>query len=195
MSNNFPMYDAVVLVDEEDNAIGFDTKINAHKNGGKLHRAFSVFIFNANNQVLLQCRSAEKYHFGNLWSNTCCSHPRGDEAVIDAAHRRLQEEFGFHVELTEIFSFIYRASDPTSGLTEHEYDHILFGKFNGQPKPNPAEISDWKWIDMDDLIHELKLYPFKYTPWLKVAVDEMQFRAEHIVRVLQDIDIRTKRQF
>jgi len=122
----------VVLVDENDNEIGVEEKINAHRKG-LLHRAFSIFVFNSKNELLLQKRAADKYHSGGLWSNTCCSHPRPGENLKDAAHRRLQEEMGFDCSLREVFSFLYKKSFD-NGLTEHELDHVFFGKFDGIPK-------------------------------------------------------------
>lgn len=163
----------LILVDALDNPIGFETKMNVHEKDAKLHRAFSIFIFNAQGKLLLQQRAREKYHFAGLWTNTCCSHPTKGEALNDAAHRRLQEEFGFDTELVEILSFIYRAYDPTSGLSEYEFDHVLVGKFDGEPTPNPKEISEWKWVDLLDVKRELEQNPTSYTPWFRIAIDRM----------------------
>ena len=163
--------DEVVLVDEQDRPVGYENKLRAHENGGRLHRAFSVFIFNAAGQMLLQKRSTRKYHFGGLWTNACCSHPRRGQAVAEAARLRLKEEFGFEpAELAEAFSFVYRAEDPASGLTEHEFDHVFCGRFDGEPKPNPDEIDEWKWVDVEDLARDVRRRPERYTPWFKVAL-------------------------
>ena len=131
-----PARDRVVLVDEQDRPLGTAAKLEAHQSGGRLHRAFSVFIFDSAGRMLLQRRGAGKYHFGGLWTNACCSHPQRDEPVVEAARPRLREEFGFDAELTPAFTFIYRATDPASGLTEHEFDHVFFGRFDGEPHPD-----------------------------------------------------------
>src|ERR671932_475281 len=114
----------IILVDTNDEQIGFETKLKAHENSGKLHRAFSIFIFNDAGKMLLQRRSKKKYHFGGLWTNACCSHPKRGEKLQDAARVRLRQEFGFYAELKEIFNFIYQASDAKSSLTEYEFDHV-----------------------------------------------------------------------
>jgi len=163
----------VILVDEDDNPVGFETKLRAHEDGGKLHRAFSIFVFDAAGRLLLQRRAKKKYHFGGLWSNTCCSHPKRGEELQDAARTRLRQEFGFDTELGEIFSFLYRASDAKSGLTEHEFDHVFYGEFDGDPLPNPDEIEDWKWADVTGLMSDLENNPQEYTPWFRIAIREV----------------------
>ena len=164
----------IVLVDEQDRPVGYEHKLRAHENGGRLHRAFSVFIFNAAGRMLLQKRSVRKYHFGGLWTNACCSHPRRGQAVAEAARLRLKEEFGFESpELAEAFSFVYRAEDPASGLTEHEFDHVFCGQFDGEPKPNPEEIDEWEWVDVDELAADVRRRPERYTPWFKVALERV----------------------
>lgn len=167
----------VILVDENDKQTGTEEKIKAHENGGRLHRAFSIFIFNSNGDLLLQQRALIKYHFGSLWSNTCCGHPRPGEETIDAAHRRLGEEFGFDTELKENSSLIYNA-DFTNGLTEREFDHSFVGIFDGQPSPNPEEIEDFKWISLEDLKEDIDKNPEKYTPWFKMFVSRIDFKKE-----------------
>jgi isopentenyl-diphosphate delta-isomerase len=162
----------IILVDENDNEIGSMEKIEAHKHGGKLHRAFSIFVFNDEGKMLLQLRAKKKYHFGGLWTNTCCSHPRKGETLEDAVHRRLKEEFGFDTDLKEIFSFTYRA-EFDNGLTEHEFDHVFIGNFNGEPKPNPEEIDNFKWIEIDELEKDVQNHPENYTPWFKIALDRV----------------------
>src|SRR5881628_3708342 len=165
------MTETVILVDEKDRPIGYEEKISAHSNGGKLHRAFSIFVFNSKGEVLLQLRAKAKHHFRNLWTNPCCSHPRKGEELERAAHRKLKQEFGFDTELKEVFSFLYKAKDPNSGLTEHEFDHVFIGEYNGVPKPNPEEIDDWKWVTPSVLKHDLANNPDHYTPWLKPAFE------------------------
>lgn len=165
--------DDLILVDEHDNEVGHAPKLAAHENGGRLHRAFSIFIFNAAGEMLLQRRAAGKYHFGGLWTNACCSHPRRGQTTVDAAHARLREEFGFDTELAERFTFVYRATDPTSGLTEHEFDHVFTGRFDGTPRPNPDEIGEWKWARPADLLADVTARPNAYTPWFKLAVERV----------------------
>ncbi len=163
----------LILVDEEDNPVGFAGKLEAHRNGGKLHRAFSIFIFNSEGKMLLQRRSLKKYHFGGFWTNACCSHPVKGEGLTDGVHRRLREEFGFDTELRERFRFLYRATDARSGLTEHELDHVFVGEFDGEPEANPDEIDDWMWVDLRDLESDLRANPEKYTPWFRMVVDRL----------------------
>src|SRR5438105_5960802 len=140
------MSEIVVLVDEKDHPIGYEEKMKAHSDGGKLHRAFSIFIYNSRNQMLLQLRSNAKHHFQSLWSNGCCSHPLRGEDLEKAAHRKLKQEFGFDTELKEVFSFLYKAKDPKSGLPEPEFNNVSLGKTNDVPKQNPEEMDDWKWF-------------------------------------------------
>ena len=162
--------DLLVLVDERDRAVGYASKLAAHRCGGLLHRAFSVFIFNPAGEMLLQRRAAGKYHFGGLWTNACCSHPRMGERLEDAARSRLAHEFGFTAELEELFSFVYRATDPASGLTEQEFDHVFRGEFAGEPRPNPDEIDQWRWVTPAALLEDLGRNPGLYTPWFKLIV-------------------------
>lgn len=162
----------IILVDEQDNIIGYEEKMKAHENGGKLHRAFSIFIFNSQGEMLLQQRSVKKYHFGGLWTNACCSHPNKGEELKDAVHRKLKQEFGFDTELQEEFTFLYKATDTTSGLTEHEIDHVFIGLFNGTPTPNPDEIDTYTWISIPDLQEDLATNPDKYSPWFKIALNQ-----------------------
>ena len=143
----------VILVNERDEPIGEMEKMEAHEKG-VLHRAFSVFIFNDNNELLLQKRASSKYHSGGLWSNSCCSHPRTGETIVEAGTRRLIEEMGFIVPLESVFSFIYKA-ELDNHLTEHELDHVLIGRYNEAPKFNADEVEDWKYIDLDALANDI----------------------------------------
>jgi isopentenyl-diphosphate delta-isomerase len=168
-----PARDRVVLVDEQDRPLGTAAKLEAHQAGGRLHRAFSVFIFDSSGRMLLQRRGAGKYHFGGLWTNACCSHPQWDEPVADAARARLREEFGFDTALTPAFTFTYRATDPASGLTEHEFDHVFFGRYDGDPRPDPAEIDGWQWVDLPQLVSDVNAHAERYTPWFRIALAEV----------------------
>jgi isopentenyl-diphosphate delta-isomerase len=165
------MNDQVILVNRGDKQIGTMEKMEAHKKA-KLHRAFSVFIFNSKKQMLLQRRALGKYHCGGLWTNTCCSHPRPGEETIDAAHRRLKEEMGFDTELKEVTEFIYKA-EFENGLTEYEYDHVFFGAYEGKIKPDKKEVCDWKYIDIDELVKDVKNNPDNYTPWFKIILGKV----------------------
>lgn len=160
-------------MNEKDEPIGFEEKIKAHEDGGHLHRAFSVVVFNKDGKSLLQLRSVKKHHFGGLWTNTVCSHPRKGEDVSAAAHRRLKEEFGFDIPLKERYSFIYKAADSQSGLTEWEYDHVFTGTYDGTPQPDAKEIDDWKWESPSDILRELEKNPGGYTFWSKLIFKKL----------------------
>lgn len=166
------MQEHVILVDELDNQIGTEEKIEAHKQG-LLHRAFSIFIFNNLGELMLQQRALEKYHCGGLWTNTVCSHQREGESTISAAHRRLREEMGFDTELEELFSFTYSAPFP-NGLTEHEFDHVVVGRFSGEPELNPVEAREFKWVTLEDLKVDVVASPDIYTPWMKICLPELE---------------------
>lgn len=166
------MEERVILVDENDREMGSEEKIKAHEDGGKLHRAFSVFIFNSKGEMLLQKRAVSKYHFGGLWTNTCCSHPHPGDPIEKTVHEKLKQEMGFDIELKEVFTFIYRA-EFDNGLTEHELDHVFIGKFDGEPQPNPEEADDWKWVNVEELQRDVKENPDNYTPWFRIALERV----------------------
>ena len=161
----------IILVDKKDNEIGVGEKIKIHKEG-LLHRAFSVFIFNSDSELLLQKRANIKYHSGGLWSNTCCGHPQSGEVLEVAAHRRLNEEMGFDCKFREIFSFIYQVKFDNK-LFEHEYDHVFIGKFDGYPLPNQDEVSEWKWMDIKRLERKVQENSDNYTYWLKIIINKI----------------------
>jgi isopentenyl-diphosphate delta-isomerase len=163
----------IVLVDEHDQPIGVADKLAPHQNGGRLHRAFSVFVFNAAGQMLLQQRAPGKYHFARLWTNACCSHPRPGKDVAAEAAARLHYEMGIDVALNPLFTFIYRADDPVSGLTEHELDHVFVGRFQGAPRPIAVEVMDWKWVDPQSVQADVAAHPAQYTPWFKIVLERV----------------------
>jgi isopentenyl-diphosphate Delta-isomerase len=163
----------IILVDDGDNPVGSASKLGAHLDGGRLHRAFSVFVFDPSGNMLLQRRARSKYHFGGLWTNACCGHPRPGEDTGAAARRRLDEEFGFETEIRELFQFTYLATDEASGLTEYELDHAFHGEFDGEPRPNPEEIEDWRWVRAEDLLADLAANPRIYTPWFRIAAERV----------------------
>jgi isopentenyl-diphosphate delta-isomerase len=172
------MAEKVILVDINDKEVGSEEKIRAHRTG-RLHRAFSVFVFNSKGQLLLQRRATAKYHSGGLWTNTCCSHPRPGEGTEEAAHRRLNEEMGFDCSLSEIFRFVYKVKFDDS-LFEHEYDHVFVGSYDGKPVLNREEADDWKWIGVEELKNDVEKNPGSYTYWLKVALGEvLSFSEQH----------------
>lgn len=160
----------VILVNENDEKIGLMPKMEAHEKGA-LHRAFSVFIFNDKNELMLQQRALHKYHTPGLWANTCCSHQRDGESSIDAGKRRLMEEMGFTADLKETTKFTYKAPFD-NGLTEHEIDHILVGSYNDEPNINPDEVASWKWMDLEAVREDIKQNPDIYTPWFKIIFEK-----------------------
>ena len=161
--------DNVILVDKNDNQVGLMPKLEAHQKG-VLHRAFSVFIFNNKYELLLQKRSFSKYHSGGLWTNTCCSHPREDEDILDAANRRLIEEMGIETSLRKVYEFTYKA-ELDNDLIEHEFDHVFYGVYNEDPSINKDEADGFKWIDMDSLNEDIKSNGDIYTVWFKIAFE------------------------
>jgi len=161
--------DFVILVDKNDKKIGLMPKMEAHEKG-VLHRAFSVFIFNDKNELMLQKRNVNKYHSPGLWTNTCCSHQKDGESNINAGKRRLEEEMGFCVDLNELDSFIYYVKFD-NGLIEHELDHILVGEYNGNFNVNPEEVDEWKWLTLDKIKDDIKRNPNNYTEWFKIIMD------------------------
>ena len=163
------MNDYVILVDEKNNQIGLEEKILAHKKN-LLHRAFSIFIFNDSFEILLQKRAPNKYHSGNLWTNTCCSHPLENLSLVESAKKRLVEEMGIKANLNEVFSFIYQA-EFDNGLFEYEYDHVLFGISNNKPILNPDEAIDYKWIKISDLKAQIEKNPGNFTVWLQIMIN------------------------
>ena len=165
------MKDLLILVDEEDNEIGLMEKLSVHQSGA-LHRAFSVFIFNSKGELLLQQRADDKYHSAGLWTNTCCSHPVNGEEIKSTIKKRLKEEMGIECETAFQFRFIYK-SEVGNGLTEHELDHVYFGKSDELPVPNILEAKDWKYISLDDLQKAIQQNPKDYTIWLKICLPEV----------------------
>lgn len=162
--------ESVVLVDADDRPLGRYDKLAAHQHPGVLHRAFSVLLFDARGHLLLQRRAGVKYHFRRRWSNSCCSHPRPGEDLLDAGRRRVREELGLEVELAHRASFEYRAVDLDSGLVEHELDHVLVGRTSLQPSPDPAEVDEVRWVGPDELARWLADEPDAFTPWLVPAL-------------------------
>ena len=161
-------FQQVVLVNEQDEEKGTMEKMEAHRKGA-LHRAFSIFLFDSKGNMLIQQRAAKKYHSGSLWTNTCCSHPYPGEAVEEAAARRLFEEMGIATALTHAFSFLYRA-EFDNGLTEHEYDHVFTGVYEGEINANSDEVASYTYKPVTELLRQVEDFPQRFTPWFKIAL-------------------------
>jgi isopentenyl-diphosphate delta-isomerase len=175
------MEQTLILVDEQNNVTGYGEKLQVHQDG-HLHRAFSLFVVNGAGQLMLQRRAIEKYHSGGLWANTCCSHPLKGEDREDTIHRRLLEEMGFDCELRPMFHFIYRA-ELDNGLTEYELDQVYIGFYEEAPLPNPDEVCDWKWMDIEELKKDIVARPGKYVYWLKAAFNEFYLSYQELLGV------------
>lgn len=161
----------VILVNEKDEEVGTMEKTVAHQKG-LLHRAFSVFVFNNKGELLLQQRAMNKYHSGGLWTNTCCSHPEPGEKIEEAARRRLKEEMGFDTAVERVDDFIYKARF-LNGLTEHEFDHVLAGEYEGPVNFNTEEVMDVCYKNLEDIRHSLETHPQKYTVWFHLALPKL----------------------
>lgn len=159
----------VILVDESDREIGTMEKLEAHQKG-LLHRAFSILVFNSKHELLIHKRADGKYHSSNLWTNTCCSHPAPGETIEAASHRRLREEMGFDCPMDSQFHFIYR-TELENNLIEYELDHVLLGFYEGDVFPNPEEVSDFRWVALEQLQQEMQADPAKFTFWFKLIVE------------------------
>jgi isopentenyl-diphosphate Delta-isomerase len=166
------MVQEVILVNEQDEQVGVMEKMEAHRKGA-LHRAFSVFIFDSKGRMLLHQRSLEKYHGGLLWTNACCSHPMPGELTEQAAARRLKEEMGFSTDLEKIFSFLYQA-EVENGLTEHEYDHVFAGEYDGGIHPHVGEVASYKFENMDAIRNSINSEPSKFTTWFRIAFPSIE---------------------
>lgn len=166
----------VILVDEQDTNLGSAERWLAHREG-RLHRAVSVFVVNRHGQVLLQRRAAAKPIFGGLWANTCCTHPRPGEDARSAATRRLREEMGIQADLDFCGTFTYQAEDEGSGLMEHELDHVFVGSSGEEPVPDRAEVDEFRWVDVSDLLAELERSE-AFAPWVQPALSVAKAKIE-----------------
>jgi len=161
----------VILVDEQDNPLGTMEKMAAHEQA-LLHRAFSVFLFNSKGEMLLQKRALTKYHSGGLWTNACCSHPRPGETNLEAASRRTREELGIEPDIKPAFAFTYKA-EFDNGLTEHEFDHVFVGSYEGPIHPDPEEVADYCYLPISEIRARMASDPHHFTEWFKIAFDEV----------------------
>lgn len=176
----------IILVNKRDKQIGTEEKIKAHREG-KLHRAFSIFIFNSKGELLIQRRAKTKYHAPGLWANTCCSHPRPGKNLKTEAEKRLKEEMGIICNIKEVFSTIYNTkNEKYGGLFEHEFDHIFIGKSNANPNPDKEEVEDWKWIKTGELKKDIKKNPKKYASWFKLIMKKI-LNKKMVLKINQNI--------
>ena len=162
----------VILVDADDRQTGTMEKLEAHEKG-LLHRAFSIFIFNTKGEMLLQQRALRKYHSGGLWTNACCSHPNPGEETKAAAQRRMKEELGMETNLEKVFDFVYKA-ETDNGLTEHEFDHVFTGEYEGKIDFNKEEVMDFCYKKVPEIRHSLQSHPQKYTAWFHLAFPKIE---------------------
>lgn len=179
------MENEVILVNEKDEVVGRMEKMEAHRKA-VLHRAFSVFIFNTKGEMLLQQRALSKYHSGGLWTNACCSHPLPGEETGIGAIRRLKQEMGFVTPIQKIFDFTYRTAFD-NGLTEHEFDHVFTGIYEGKIEPDPAEVAAFRYLSLDEIESSLTLQPDLYTAWFHIAFPKVKRWAQTNLPVTQKI--------
>ena len=165
----------IILVNDSDEEIGTGEKLVVHQRG-LLHRAFSILVFNDNNELLIHQRTSHKYHSGDLWTNTCCGHPNASEEISKAAHRRLGEEMGFNTSLEFLYKFQYR-TDFDNGLVENEIDHVFVGSYNEDFIVNPEEVADYQWITVDELLEQVAQNPANYTFWFREILKSNEFLA------------------
>jgi isopentenyl-diphosphate delta-isomerase len=166
----------LIVVDEQDNILGFKSKADVHKDNGILHRAFSVFLFNDRGEILMQRRGDGKLLWPDYWSNSCCSHPRRGEALLDAVHRRVPEELGVTADVECLFRFQYYAPFGERG-SERELCSVFFGRCDDTLTVNETEISEWEWTSVQQFESCLARWPHVYTPWLKL--EWARIREEH----------------
>lgn len=167
--------ESLILVDEQDRQIGAASKHDCHAGEGRLHRAFSIFLFNGRDELLLQQRSAQKPLWPLFWSNTCCSHPRVGETMTVAVERRLDEELGLSCEPRFLYKFKYHAPYEDQG-SEREYCWVYAGRCDDDPTANANEIAEWRFISVAALDAELAAAPERFTPWMKLEWAELKSR-------------------
>lgn len=151
--------------------VGESEKYACHRRPTKLHRAFSIFVLNKKNQLLVHRRALSKKTWPGFWTNTCCSHPRVGETLDQAVHRRLKEELGFNCDLRHLFHFEYKV-DYDSEWGENELDHVFVGSYDGPVEPNTEEVDDYKFVDLSEIKREFERHPEKYTPWFKICFNQ-----------------------
>jgi isopentenyl-diphosphate delta-isomerase len=169
----------VILVDQHDHELGSEEKLRAHQSPGQLHRAFSIFLFHPDGRMLLQQRARTKYHFPLLWTNACCGHPAPGQTTPHAARLRLREEIGLDANLTELFTFTYQATDPASGLTENELDHVFAATITGRPQLIDQEAEALQWMTPQEIHTALAGNPQRFTPWFRLVLERVLTEAPH----------------
>jgi len=175
----------LILVDEDDNEVGYRSKVYCHEGHGALHRAFSIFLFDKQGRVLLQQRAAGKPLWPLYWSNSCCSHPRRGETMDQALHRRLREELGLEASLKFVYKFIYQADFGDRGA-EHELCHVYIGTSGREVRVHPAEIADWRWVPLEEVTRELEDAASGYTPWFKMEWQALMNQWRNRINVLSE---------
>jgi isopentenyl-diphosphate delta-isomerase len=164
------MNEQVILVDQNDQAIGSEEKMQALAEG-TLHRSFSVFVVNSKQEMLIQKQIKNKNHSGGLWTNACSGHPQPGENTNEAAHRRLQEEMGFDCPLYEAFTFTYKTTVDQTELCKHEFGHVFIGSYDLEAMPNLEEIETIRWVPIDQLFKDIQDHPALYAYWFKAAIE------------------------
>ena len=168
--------DLLLLVDADDHVLGYLDKAACHDGDGRLHRAFSVFVFNRSGEILLQKRAPGKRLWPSYWSNSCCSHPRRGEVTEAAVRRRVDEELGIPANslnnLRFVYKFEYRAPFGEFG-SEHELCSVYVADTRCEPVVNNTEVEEWKWVSQDELSDRLARVPGAHTPWLKLEWAEL----------------------
>ena len=170
----------LILVDSDDNEIGYSSKSECHKDLGLLHRAFSIFLFNSTGELLIQKRSIKKELWGQYWSNSCCSHPRKGEDLYEAAIRRVQQELSIECSLNFLYKFQYHENYTESG-SEHELCSVFYGLYDGTISCNENEIEDWRMISSTQLNEEIGQSNILYTPWLKLEWTEITTKYKEVI--------------
>ncbi len=174
--------ESLILVNEQDEEIGLASKADCHRGAGQLHRAFSVFLFNDQDELLLQQRSEQKPLWPGYWANSCCSHPRAGESIETAARRRIKEELDLSCELEFLYKFTYHAAFGEAG-SEHELCYVFAGRQQGEVSAHPEEIADWRYVKPEQLTAEIAAEPERFTPWLKL--EWQRISADFLTRVLE----------
>lgn len=180
--------DSLILVNEEDQEIGYLDKLTCHHQDGRLHRAFSLFIFNEEGELLLQQRSHQKRLWPLYWSNSCCSHPRRGETMAEASCRRLQQELGFETPLHYLYKFKYQVPYLDVGA-EHELCSVFVGRYHGLVLVNKNEIANYRFISGRALEQEIQNQVEQFTPWFLLEWQQLKTTYRDILRNDYRVDI------
>jgi isopentenyl-diphosphate delta-isomerase len=176
--------DMLILVDQSDNEVGHMSKSSCHDGRGRLHRAFSILIFNDRGELLLQQRAPSKRLWPLYWSNSCCSHPRRAETMAAATRRRLREELGIACELSLLFKFQYAIPFAAVGA-ENELCSVFIGRSKAEPTIDRSEINAWKWIGPEALSADIAEHgAAMFTPWFMIEWSRVWHDHRAAVRAL-----------